>query len=329
MVKRLFLFVLILALLTASVACSRGDKSTGAGGMDNKPTVQETAQASTNGQDLQQETAPAETTGSDTAESDNTDTGLKNGEELLQSANVDLDGDGTNEKVEALQRKTKGLSEDHPGELEGILKIIGGDKTSRIPFITKQAGFAGVMSSFEFKDLDGDGAKDVFLIIPENGAAFSLNYFFAYSYKKEKAFSFVMDSALNDLVGSFAFKYTGSGKLEILNEKLGFTGYFNVADASGFSADDDESNTAYDSSWVEPTPVEIGENSRLALVKTEDGRTAIKVPLPVFGLATSDMIGELDLYYVMDKDFKTVLNSLEIKDFGKEKSETIGTWHSK
>ena len=185
------------------------------------------------------------------------------------------------------------------------------------------------MSSFEFKDLDGDGAKDVFLIIPENGAAFSLNYFFAYSYKKEKAFSFVMDSALNDLVGSFAFKYTGSGKLEILNEKLGFTGYFNVADASGFSADDDESNTAYDSSWVEPTPVEIGENSRLALVKTEDGRTAIKVPLPVFGLATSDMIGELDLYYVMDKDFKTVLNSLEIKDFGKEKSETIGTWHSK
>ena len=181
------------------------------------------------------------------------------------------------------------------------------------------------MTSFEFADLDGDGAKDVFLIIPDSGAAFSLNYFFAYSYKKSKAYSFTTDRSLSEFAGSFTFKYLGDGKLEIKNDTFTFTAAFDISDSPGLEKDE-ESNKSYESSWVEPIPVEISENSRISLVKAEDGAVEIKVPLPVFGRATVDMIGEIDLYYAMGNNFMPVLKSFEVLDFSREGHKSVGKW---
>ena len=183
------------------------------------------------------------------------------------------------------------------------------------------------MTSFEFTDLDGDGSKDVFLIIPEYGAAFSLNYFYVYSYKTGKSFSFSSDSDLLAFANSFAFNYSGGGKLQISNETMKFTATFDISDASRIEQDE-ESNKAYNNSWIEPTPVEIGENSRIALVKNKEGKTEIKVPLPVFGRATADMIGEIDLFYQLNSDLIPALKHFEVIDFGKEKPVTIGKWYA-
>ncbi len=256
---------------------------------------------------------------------DNNGNGSEEKPQLLQSANVDLDADGVNEEVEVLSLKTGGKGGDDPGELEGILRIIDGNKVTDTTFIKKQAGFNGVMTSIEFADLDGDGAKDVFIIIPESGAAFSLNYYYAYSYKTGKAYSFTIDSSLSEFTSGFAFKYMGKGKLEIENSALSFKAAFDISDSPGIEKDD-ESNKDYENSWVEPTPVEIGENSRISLVKENGGAVAIKVPLPVFGRATADMIGQIDLYYAMGKDFIPALRSFEVLDFSSEGHKSIGKW---
>ncbi len=246
--------------------------------------------------------------------------------QLLQSASVDLDADGVNEEVEALLVQTEGTGGADAGELEGILRITDGDEVVTTTFIKKPAGLAGVMASFEFSDLDGDGARDVFLIIPETGAAFSLNYFYAYSYKTGKSYSFSTDSSLSDFSNGFAFTYQGKGKLEIKNDALSFAAAFDISDSSGYETEE-ESNKSYESSWVEPTPVEISENSRISLVKAAGGSNEIKVPLPVFGRATVEMIGEVDLYYAMDNTFTPVMKHFEILDFSPDGHKSAGKWN--
>jgi len=248
---------------------------------------------------------------------------LQNGDkfEIIQSANVDLDADGNNEQVEVIRKVFTG----EPNELEGILRINGKSGMVEVPFIKKPEGFTGIMTSIEFRDLDGDGNKDIFIISPETGAAFSLNYFFIYNYKTGKSHSYTTDSSLSDFVGSFKFEYEGKGLLKIKNDNYKFSATFNLDKNTGMDPVD-ENNKAYENSWIDPTPVEIGENSKLALVSTENGVTEIKVPLPVFGRATMDMIGEIDLYYQVSSDFLPVLKRFEVIDFNDGKLEKIGEY---
>lgn len=329
MMKRIFYVMLVLVLATSITACTGKDIKTDAGQTDTYSTTTETVQNS-NAKTVQHTSENIEGASSiSTSKPESSSIGNKNDEEqLLQSASVDLDNDGINEEVEAIQIKTKGKSENDTGELEGILKITSKTGVIKVPFIKKQAGFSNVMTSMEFVDLDRDGAKDIFLIIPENGAAFSLNYFFIYNYKKAESYSFSSDSSLSEFTNGFTFRYKGGGKLVISNDSYNLTAVFDISKDPGFETDD-ENNKSYESSWVEPMPVEISEDSRIMLSKAADGTYEIKVPLPVFGLATVDMIGEIDLYYEVDSKFKPTLENFVVYDFNDKGKNMIGKWSTK
>lgn len=244
--------------------------------------------------------------------------------ELLQSAAVDLDSDGKQEIVEAFQVGKTGAQEEGNSEIEGWLRVTGSDRVDEVMFIKKHSGLTGVMSGMDFKDLDSDGVKDVFMIIPDAGAAFSLNYFYLYNYKTGQTYSYAVDSNLADFCSQFSFTYIGNGKLEISNANYGFHANFNLDDREE-EPFREENGPLYERAWVEPTPVEIGENSRLELVDASDGKVEIKVPLPVFGQATADMIGEIDLYYRVEAgSFQPVMQHFEVKDFNRNGIEKIG-----
>ncbi|NJD01701.1 MAG: hypothetical protein FIA99_03690 [Ruminiclostridium sp.] len=322
--KKLILITLVVVLIIAASGCGKNKVA------NIDITTDNTVSSSSQNAGVQETEKLTEATAVENTEVEselnNGSDESENNPQLLQSASVDLDADGINEEVEALQIKVEGDGENNSGELEGILKIIDGNETKKTTFIKKQAGLTGVMTSIKFADLDGDGAKDIFLIIPESGAAFSLNYFFAYSHKEDKSYSFTTDSNLSEFAGGFAFKYLGDGKLEMKNDTISFTTVFDISDSPGLDKDE-ESNKSYESSWVEPTPVEISENSRIGLVNAKDGGVEIKVPLPVFGRATVDMIGEIDLYYAFGNNFKPVIRSFEVLDFSGEGHKSIGEWN--
>jgi hypothetical protein len=326
--KRIACIILAIAITLASSACAgkKQDKELPA---DNENTYSDNTTTAAVTQTAPQTSVEA-TTAVVASSPENTTQDTENKEkiQLLQSASVDLDGDGSNEQVEALQVTIKRQTEGEPDELEGRIKITGKKGTVEIPFIKKQAGLSGVMTSFDFKDLDGDGAKDVFIVIPDNGAAFSLNYFFIYSYKTKKSYSFNTDSSLSEFAGGFKFNYKGKGLLEMSNEGYKFSSVFDINSDYGIDPMD-ENNKSYDRSWVEPTPVEISETSRLALVNAGNGINEIKVPLPVFGLATVDMIGEIDLYYQVDSTCQPVLKHFDVIDFNEGGNKKIGEYKIK
>lgn len=322
--KRSIVIIIAFIIAIAAAGCGK-NKDSG--------TDASTNSTASSGSQYTETQTTAETTGNPTVnatENEPGDNAGKNGSDmapqLLQSASVDLDADGVNEEVEALLLETKDSGDNGSGELEGILKITDGNAVTNTTFVKKPAGLTGVMSSLEFSDLDGDGAKDIFLIIPESGASFSLNYFYAYSFKTDKSYSFTTDSTLLDFSNGFAFKYLGKGKLEIKNEKLSLTANLDVSNSPGLDKDE-ANNESYRNSWVEPTPVEISESSRISLVKSKEGTVEIKVPLPVFGRATSDMIGEIDLFYVMDNTFNPVMKHIEILDHSPEGHKSVGKWN--
>jgi hypothetical protein len=321
MLRKIFYVILVLAIMVSISACSRKDKKADSD-ITNKATYSTgTIQNSNTDTEVQSSNNTGDIPTTATPQGNNPDENQK--EQLLQSASVDLDNDGTNEEVEALKVEIKGQSENDPGELEGILKITSAKGTKKIPFIKKQAGLTDVMSGFEFVDLDGDGAKDIFIVLPDSGAAFSLNYFYIYNYKKEKSYSFTSDSSLAEFANSFKFQYKGNGKLELINNNLGFKSVFDISEDSGFESDD-ENNKSYENAWVEPTPVEISPDSRITIEKDNSGAYEIKVPLPVFGLATVDMIGEVDLYYRVDGDFFPILKHFTVYDFKNDGKNIIG-----
>ena len=322
--KRLILIFLALIVIISSTGCGKNKDVNTDASTDNPVN---SASQNTEIQKTEQTEVTSTVDGTAVESGQNTGSdGSGTEPRLLQSASVDLDADGIKEEVEALMVVTEGEVENDPGELEGILRITDGSDIIKTTFIKKQAGLTGVMTSFEFADLDGDGARDIFLIIPESGAAFSLNYFYAYSYKAGKSYSFTTDSNLSEFAAGFAFEYLGDGKLEMKNDTLSFTAVFDISDSPGLEKDE-ESNKSYESSWVEPTPVEISESSRISLVKAKDGVIEIKAPLPVFGRATVDMIGEIDLYYAMGNNFKPVLRSFEVLDFSGKGHKSVGKWN--
>lgn len=248
------------------------------------------------------------------------------GEELLQSASIDLNGDGQNEEVEILQTKID--SKDQPGEkeTEGILRIASKDASKDVVFITKPEG-EEIMKSMDFKDLDGDGAKDVFIVIPDYGAQqFAVNHYFAYDYANGKSYNFNTDAFLTDFANGFRFSYKGKGILEMHNDSYGFSADFDITSAVNGVGANDEANSDYENSWVDPNPVETN-NSGITLENAADGKTEIKVPLPIFGMGAVDMIGEVDMYYAFDKDFTPVLKHFEAMDFNDDMSmKKVGEW---
>lgn len=315
--------VVVAALVVTSAAC--GKKNNNDKEASSAATVSTVGQGTSPGES--QGTTEAETIKpTETEEASNPGNEAADKPQLLQSASVDLDSDGVNEEVEALVIEHAGDSGNETGTLEGVLKITDGSEVKNITFIKKPAGLTSVMMGIEFPDLDGDGSKDIFLIIPESGASFSLNYFYAYSYKKDQSYAYTTDSNLSDLAAGFVFKYQKEGRLEVTNSLYGIKAVMDISDSSGFESDDDN-NYSYENSWVEPIPVEISESSRISLVKEQNGNVSIKVPLPVFGRGTVDMIGEVDLYYKVDKNFKPELKSFEILDFSKDGPISKGKWN--
>ncbi|MGI6669263.1 MAG: hypothetical protein ACOX4M_07680 [Acetivibrionales bacterium] len=245
---------------------------------------------------------------------------------LLQSASVDLDGDGENEQVEVIQVELPSADGNLSGEIEERLIIKGASGERQISFWTKPAGLSWLLSSMQFEDLDNDGAKDVFLLIPHHGASFSLSRYFIYSYGKNLSYSFASDDALAEIISGFKTEHVkGSAKLRLVNEKYGFSAELEIENISKDQPLEEAMLDYVQRTWIEPVSVDISESSRLSLVKGAGNKPEIKVPLPIFGLATVDMIGELDLFYVVDGDFKPVLRRFEVMDFNGDDIKKAGS----
>lgn len=246
-------------------------------------------------------------------------------QELLQSASIDLDNDGANEQIKAIRLGLPGDMPDASGGTEGRLVITDGDSEKQIIFRGKDDEWTQLLTSIQFEDLDGDGAKDVFIIIPGYGASFNYSDYFMYSYKKDKSYAFSSDNTLADFIGSFEFSYSDGNKLALANRQYGFATELSIEDAGDGEQMAETMRSYVENTWIDPVSVDISEDSRLALVKN-NGRPEIKVPLPVFGMATVNMIGEIDLYYHVDDDFEPVLKRCEVVDFSGEKRIRTGTF---
>ena len=241
--------------------------------------------------------------------------------ELIQSASVDLDGDGQNEQLKVI-RVLSGTN----GEVEGRLVIKDTEAKTVIPFRREQDELFDIMTSMQFEDLDDDGAKDIFIIMPGSGASFEYYNYYIYSYKKNASHTFSSDNTLAEFIEGFETAYiSGGNRLTIFNREFSFSVDLTI---EGISENDlEETMLDYvDRMWIDPVSVNIGEDSRLALVNDTEDEPKIKVPLPVFGLATVDMVGEIDLYFCVNEEFVPVLESFELFDFtGKEKVKVGGS----
>lgn len=227
--------------------------------------------------------------------------------------------------MEAVQISADSTEPGNTGELVGQLIIRKGSSDSKITFWKKNAGTSGVLTSMQFEDLDGDGAKDVFIIIPDNGASFSISNYFIYSYKKDMSYSFTSDNNLVDFINEFSFKYVGNNKLSIISSRQNFSADLAIELDNDQTPSEDYMKDYEQSAWIDPVSVDISENSRLALTTGANGIPEIKVPLPVFGLATVDMIGEIDLYFTIDDSFNPVLKRFEVMDFKGNDKVNVGS----
>jgi hypothetical protein len=324
--RSLLLFLTIILLLFTAGCGSNGSK-------EPLPTAGEITENSTTITPTNNESAVTpestasnlqETTAADETETGGSDNQGRAKEQLLQSASVDLDNDGDSEQIEVVQIKADGSS-DNADEIEGRLKIRSGANESQMTFWKKNAETSGVLTSIQFEDLDNDGAKDVFIIIPDHGAAFSYSNYFIYNYKKNKSYSFTSDIELVDFISGFSFKYTTGNILNLSNSKYAFSSDMAIEYDLDQQTSNDYMSEYEQQAWIEPVSVDISDESRLALVKTANGTEQIKVPLPVFGLATVDMIGEIDLYYTVDNGFNPVLKHFEVLDFNGTGMVKIGS----
>ncbi len=247
-------------------------------------------------------------------------------EQLLQSASVDIDADGVNEVIEVVGIAFDMSESDGYQSIAGQLKIKDVDTDRRIQFWEKSDGSMELLSGMQFEDLDDDGAKDVFITIPDSGAAFSFSNYFIYSYKKDLSFTLTSDRRLAEFISEFSFKNDGNKILSIMNSKYDFSANLQIELDVEKDEEEDYMNDYERQAWIEPVSIDISENSRISLVRDDKGRPQIKVPLPIFGLATINMIGEIDLYYSIDDTFKPVLRRFEIIDFDGLDRKTVGVY---
>ncbi len=244
---------------------------------------------------------------------------------VLYSEKIDLDGNGEDEKIEIIKAPVSGSTK---GEYEGILSVAYSDGTlQKAVFVRRAEGPVGVFKSVRFEDIDGDGSKEVFIIIPDSGASFNLNYLFVYNHNLKRGLAFPgpdFGINLSDFVSGFTFDYKGNGALIVRNSEYGFEGTIDLKDNINYSETSEESNKAYERSWVDPTPLDLGNDFMLSLYKDEKGRFVIKAPLPVFGLATLDMIGEIDLLFTIDNNFEPHLKGFVLYDFDADRKVKAG-----
>ncbi len=262
---------------------------------------------------------PAEGNGLQNA-SENSD---KPGYKLLQSASIDLDNDGINEQIGVVRTDLPINEAGTESKAEGRLLIRDGVNERQVVFFTKENDPSELLSRIEFEDLDGDGSTDIFMVIPGYGASFNYSNCFIYSYKKDKSHSFISDSTLADFIDGFEFSYTKGGSLlTVANRFHNFSADIVIEEAEELESPEDIMQQYAQGTWIDPVSVDISEDSRLSLVKNK-GIPEIKVPLPVFGTATVNMIAEIDLFYRIDSDFIPVLKRCEIIDFsGSDKIKT-------
>lgn len=329
----LITFAAFTACGTARQADTGITENAGPGNIDNTPSVGENDKAASDaGYTEDKNTDGSEDeSGKKDAEIVREDDQKTGGQRvLLQSASVDLDNDGENEQIEAIRLELPAGASDTAGGIEGRLVITDGDIEKQIVFWGKDDYWTGILTSIQFEDLDGDGAKDVFIVIPGYGASFNYSNYFMYSYRKDRSYAFSNDNTLADFIGSFEFSYANGNKLKLTSEQHGFTTELSIEDAAdraqGEKTQMEEFMRSYaESTWIDPVCVDISGDSRLALVKI-NSRPEIKVPLPVFGMATVNMIAEIDLYYHVNDNFEPVLKRCEVIDFSGERRIKAGSF---
>jgi hypothetical protein len=342
-IKRILLFLFALILFTGSTACSRDrqvNSSINQGGEAGDITDIGQDKTGDEGSDISEasddedggQTNPKNEVISDIGDNnidpeDDVDGPIEPylNREFLQSASVDLNGDGINEQVTAVKITLDPSDSDTAVRLEGWLEIEDGDTEKEVVFWKKGDNLSGLMTSMQFEDMDGDGSKDIFIIVPDYGASFAYSNCFIYSYKKDRSCVITSDNELAEFINGFSFAYVNRGnKLSIINERFDFSADIIIEDGA-FSGNDEETMLDYaQGSWIDPTCVDISEESKLTLTKGSTG-AEVKVPLPIFGMATVNMIGEIDLYYTIDASFSPVLKRCEIIDFDGGKKVEIGS----
>jgi hypothetical protein len=178
---------------------------------------------------------------------------------------------------------------------------------------------SGVFSGLEFADLDNDGKDDVFITLQEAASPFTQNNYYAYSYSKDLGYTFIADTKFNMFCESFAFRYIGDGWLKVTHGEYSFEAQIPVQSGTLIS---DAAGKKYEQSWVEPVPVEIGSDSGTAVVTT-DGTAKIKVVLLIYGLATSDFIGKIEIFYALDDTFEPNMTSFAVFGLINQKLEQV------
>lgn len=243
--------------------------------------------------------------------------------EILFEKKIDLNNDKVDETVQIEKIKSKTDSQGY----EGVLKITDKEHTIKASFLNRtQESLTGVFTSVEFKDLDGDGVKDIFITIPDVGAEFNISYFFAYNYKNQKAYSYNYDNMdlVGNLIQDFKLNYSGNGLLTVKNEKFNFTADISLKDNAGFSDSDKLNKSTYDKAWISPQSIDLDQNAKLILMTTSKNQQEIKVPFIIFGQATSDILGEIDTFFSFNNDFKPILKRFEVHEFHGNKKNMVG-----
>lgn len=295
--KRYIAFLLIMATTIALVSCKKpgNNDNTSASSAETTESVTHTASEETSAQ-------PADPITGD----------------VLASQEHDLDADGENEYIRIIKNESV-----HNGVTRFISYLIIGTKEHPDlkvnSFLDTDNEMAGIFSGLEFADLDGDGKDEVFITLQEAASPFTLNNYYVYSYSKDLGYTFTADTKFNMFCESFIFEYTGDGWLKVTHGENSFEASIPIQSGTIIS---DTVGKKYEQSWVEPVPVDIDADSRTAIVMA-DGKAKIKVVLPIFGLATSDFIGKIEVFYEMDGDLNQSMTSFAIFGIINQKLEQI------
>lgn len=224
-------------------------------------------------------------------------------------------------KIEIIEEK---VEEEGIVNLRGILRVI--DESGSKDIIYKNNGnhLTGVFQDIQIEDIDGDGIKDIFIVIPDVGTGWPLNYFFIYNYKTGKQYSFDFDYNMNNInifLSSFMYKYKSDNELELRNDKIGFS---EVLKLNKFISMPIPNDALYRYVTPDFNPVAIvnedytknkkGDKfvSSIGLVKDNKGNVEIRVPYLLEAIHHDDIIGEIDMYFIIDSNFQPVLKGFEV-----------------
>lgn len=248
------------------------------------------------------------------------------GDKDFEKADIDLDKDGIKENIK-VSAVTSGSGEQGGiQEVTGRLEVTGKDGTDDISFVLKPQSASGIISGIKFIDLDGDGVKDIFISIPDTGELFTTNTLFIFNYKTKKMYSFPGDKndfSFDKFAKGFSFSYKGKGELEISNRDYAFKGVFNMKNNDNITGSE-ENNKKYDASRVDTTPVMLDDNSKLKLVMDKDKKVFIKMPLAIYGITNTDVIGEVELYFTVNSDFQTEFKKFSVIGYDGSNKVKIG-----